>query len=80
MKSYVLLADPAIRETLKRRGVDFTEWNDKAVLISDFGNLGQALAALDAYLRVSPLKRTAFAGNAMNGMKPEPEAFRQSGQ
>jgi hypothetical protein len=29
---------------------------------------------------VSPLKRTAVLANPMNGMNPEPEAFRQSAQ
>src|ERR1700687_1780707 len=35
-------------------------------------------AALETNFRVSPLKRTALGANPMKGMKPEPEALRQS--
>jgi hypothetical protein len=37
-------------------------------------------AAFDRNSRASPVKRTASALKAMNGMKPEPDALRQSTQ
>jgi len=38
------------------------------------------VAAFERNCRVSPLKRTALLAKPMKGMKPEPEAFRQSAQ
>jgi hypothetical protein len=38
------------------------------------------LAALEVKVRDWPMKRTALAGKPMKGMKPEPEALRQSSQ
>ena len=38
------------------------------------------LAAFDRNSRVSPLKLTASRENPMKGMKPEPDALRQSAQ
>jgi hypothetical protein len=35
---------------------------------------------LDVNIRVSPLNRTALLANPMKGMKPEPDALRQSAQ
>jgi hypothetical protein len=37
-------------------------------------------AALDANFKDRPRKLTALLGNPMNGMKPEPDALRQSAQ
>jgi hypothetical protein len=37
-------------------------------------------AAVEANVKVLPVKRTASAAKPMKGMKPEPEALRQSSQ
>jgi hypothetical protein len=45
-----------------------------------FRTASPPLAALDVWMRVGPLKCTALRVNPMNGIKPEPDALRQSAQ